>query len=332
LISFEDSLPEGGGLLVLGGPSFDTSSQLEFDEALHRLKPELFAQALDSPTPFRGMRSDCPNFKDVRFKPLPASAEETERIATLWERTVGPDQTVCRLTGDEANEGSVKRLAPGRRILHLATHGFFLGETCLAGPATGRGISRLAPSLTESVSVAADGSAEGILATSAAAGLVRESGTDSLSSRQVTNPLLLSGIALAGANRREFVGPDEDDGILTAEEIASLNLSGVEWAVLSACNTGLGEIGTGVGEGVFGLRRALQVAGARTVILSLWDLRDEVALRWMELLYEARLRDRLDTAQAVHTATLGLLRERRAAGESTHPFYWAGLVAAGDWH
>lgn len=315
LVSFEDSHPKGRGLLVLGGPSFDSSDPLEFDEATHRLQTGVFAQALDSPAPFRGMRSDCPDFSDVRFKPLPASAEETERIALLWEKTAGMDQAVCRLTGDEAHEAAVKRLAPGRKILHLATHGFFIGETCHAGTTTGRGISRLTPSLSASVSDTADGPAE----------------TESLGPRRVTNPLLLSGIALAGANRREFAGPDEDDGILTAEEIASLDLSGVEWAVLSACNTGLGEIGTGLGEGVFGLRRALQVAGARTVILSLWDLRDEVALRWMDLLYEARLRDGLDTAQAVNTATLGLLRERRAAGESTHPFYWAGLVAAGDW-
>ena len=77
------------------------------------------------------------------------------------------------------------------------------------------------------------------------------------------NPLLLSGLALAGANRRASTSTDEDDGILTAEEVASLDLEGVEWAVLSACDTGIGEVKAG--EGVFGLRRAFQVAGASTV-------------------------------------------------------------------
>jgi CHAT domain-containing protein len=144
------------------------------------------------------------------------------------------------------------------------------------------------------------------------------------------NPLLLSGLALAGAGRRAAVGPDENDGILTAEEVASLNLDGVEWAVLSACDTGLGTVAAG--EGVFGLRRAFQIAGVRTVIMSLWSVEDRATRRWMEALYQARFSRHLDTAAAVRAASLTLLHERRASGESTNPFYWAGFVAAGDWH
>jgi CHAT domain-containing protein len=143
------------------------------------------------------------------------------------------------------------------------------------------------------------------------------------------NPLLLSGLALAGANRRAIASGDEEDGILTAEEVASLNLSGVEWAVLSACDTGLGEIKAG--EGVFGLRRAFQIAGARTVIMSLWSVEDRAAMTWMRALYEGRLARNLDTAAAVREASLTVLRQRRARGQSTHPFYWAGFVASGDW-
>jgi CHAT domain-containing protein len=143
------------------------------------------------------------------------------------------------------------------------------------------------------------------------------------------NPLLLSGLALAGANRRAAAGPGEDDGILTAEEVASLNLEGVEWAVLSACDTGLGQLRAG--EGVFGLRRAFQVAGARTVVMSLWPVEDRTARLWMRALYEGRLRQQLDTADAVREASLSVLHDRRARRQSTHPFYWAGFVAAGDW-
>jgi CHAT domain-containing protein len=74
-------------------------------------------------------------------------------------------------------------------------------------------------------------------------------------------------LALAGANRRASAGPEDEDGILTAEEVAALDPEGVEWAVLSACDTGVGEVRAG--EGVFGLRRAFQVSGVNTVIMSL---------------------------------------------------------------
>jgi len=143
------------------------------------------------------------------------------------------------------------------------------------------------------------------------------------------NPLLLSGLALAGANQRRPTPGNPEDGILTAEEVAALDLNGVEWAVLSACDTGVGEIKAG--EGVFGLRRAFRIAGARTIIMSLWAVEDRAARAWMRPLYEGRLRDRLSTADAVRHASQTVLAERRAKGLSTHPFYWAGFVAAGDW-
>ena len=143
------------------------------------------------------------------------------------------------------------------------------------------------------------------------------------------NPLLLSGLALSGANRRALASADGDDGILTAEEVAGLDLSGVEWAVLSACDTGVGEIAAG--EGVFGLRRAFQIAGARSVIMSLWSVEDLSTRAWMKALYEGRFDRNLSTADAVHEASLAVLRDRRSKGLSTHPFYWAAFVAAGDW-
>jgi CHAT domain-containing protein len=153
---------------------------------------------------------------------------------------------------------------------------------------------------------------------------VNSSGT-----QRAENPLLLSGLALAGANRRQTAAPDEDDGILTAEEVASLDLGGVEWAVLSACDTGVGQIKTG--EGVFGLRRAFQVAGARTVIMSLWSVDDQATRVWMRALYEGRFQKGLTTADAMHAASATVLQARRARGQSTNPFYWAAFVAVGSW-
>ena len=143
------------------------------------------------------------------------------------------------------------------------------------------------------------------------------------------NPLLLSGIALAGANRRRSAPANAEDGIVTAEEIAALDLSGVEWAVLSGCETGIGKLLPG--EGVFGLRRAFQVAGARTVIMSLWPVDDQATRTWMKTLYREHLTNGRGAAESVRAAGLATLAQRRAAGLSTHPFYWAGFIAAGDW-
>ena len=105
--------------------------------------------------------------------------------------------------------------------------------------------------------------------------------------------------------------------------MAGLDLSGVEWAVLSACDTGVGQITAG--EGVFGLRRAFQIAGARSVITSLWSVEDVSTRAWMKALYEGRFDRNRPTADAVHEASLALLRDRRSKGLSTHPFYWGGI-------
>jgi CHAT domain-containing protein len=143
------------------------------------------------------------------------------------------------------------------------------------------------------------------------------------------NPLLLSGLVMAGANHRDAAAPDEEDGILTAEEIGTLNLRGTEWAVLSACDTGAGEIRDG--EGVFGLRRAFRMAGVRTTIMSLWAIEDESAREWISALYRHHFAEGASTSAAVRQASVEVLQRRRDEGLSTHPYYWAGFVAAGDW-
>jgi CHAT domain-containing protein len=140
------------------------------------------------------------------------------------------------------------------------------------------------------------------------------------------NILSFSGLALAGANRHP-ASLSAEDGILTAEEVSLFNLSGVEWVVLSGCDTGLGQVKTG--EGVFGLRRAFQLAGAQTVIMSLWPVEDQAARQWMRSLYQARL-GRQNTAEAVRSASLAALKQMRAQGKAPHPLYWAAFVAAGS--
>jgi CHAT domain-containing protein len=148
------------------------------------------------------------------------------------------------------------------------------------------------------------------------------------------SPFLLSGLALAGANQRNERSKttqaiEGDDGILTAEEIASLDLRGVDWAVLSACETGIGPIREG--EGVLGLRRAFEVAGAGTLVMSLWPVADNDSLAWMRHLYQARLADGLSTAESIRQACTKSIEARRQAKASTHPFFWGAFVAVGEW-
>lgn len=137
------------------------------------------------------------------------------------------------------------------------------------------------------------------------------------------NPLLNSGLVFAGGRHGAA------QSILTAQQIASLDLGGVDWAVLSACNTGNGELLDG--EGVLGLQRAFRVAGAHSVIMTLWPVDDDSARQFMHELYAERLGAHATTADAVWNSSRKLLLHRRAAGKSTHPWYWAGYVGSGRW-
>jgi len=299
LVPSEAAGIKGEGLLVLGGPAFDETTLFA---ALNSKNPKsvVSSEALAMASPkYRGERSNCGDFQSMRFEPLPASGHEVKEIVSLWTKGSGA-ATVIDLTGAAASEAAFKEQASGRRVLHLATHGFFLAGRCPSALESARGV-----------------------------GGVKAAVQDEPPPVTGDNPLLLSGLALAGANHRAQAGPEEDDGILTAEEIAAMNLSGVEWAVLSACETGVGKVEAG--EGVFGLRRAFQMAGAGTLIMSLWSVEDESARQWMAALYEGRLVKKLSTAESVRAASLEVLRSRREKSQNTHPFFWAGFVAAGDW-
>jgi len=142
------------------------------------------------------------------------------------------------------------------------------------------------------------------------------------------DPMVLSGLALAGANR----APDplsSDDGVLTAAEIAALDLSDTGLVVLSACDTALGEIRSG--EGVLGLRRAFHAAGVGTVITTLWSGGDEGSLALIEDLYAIHLRRRpVAAADAVRKAQLDMLKRQRS-DDAVQLRDWAGFIASGDW-
>jgi CHAT domain-containing protein len=252
---------------------------------------------------------------------LAATREEIVAVRDSFEQRFAAGQ-VRALRRDQATETAVREQAPRHRYLHFATHGFF-------APAELR--SALAPAAER-------------------AGRPGGSSEDYFGQRGVSgwHPGLLSGLVLAGANRPPL--PEQDDGVLTALEVAQLDLSGVELAVLSACETGLGEVAGG--EGLLGLQRAFQVAGARSVVASLWKVDDDASRQLMVRLYENlwRTKQPLGKLEALRQAQLAMLREGRKRGPGgqrpvdpealkravpmtgrTPPFFWAAFVLSGDW-
>jgi CHAT domain-containing protein len=145
------------------------------------------------------------------------------------------------------------------------------------------------------------------------------------------NPLLRSGLALAGANlpsASEVSGSAQEDGLLTALEASSLNLRGTNLVVLSACETGLGDIRNG--EGVYGLRRAIVLAGAESQVMSLWGVGDESTSYLMALYYQ-NLNQGMGRSEALRQAQLSLLRDTEHAGWAL-PKHWAAFTFSGDWN
>jgi CHAT domain-containing protein len=218
--------------------------------------------------------------------PLPGTAAEVAAIATLL-----PGATI--LTEANATENALKQTQrPG--ILHIATHGFFLEDAPRPEPADNRGLI-----------ASADGS-RAFAAISA----------------PIENPLLRSGLALAGFNTRTS---GDEDGVFTALEAANLNLYGTQLVVLSACDTGLGDINNG--EGVYGLRRAFAIAGAESQLLSLWQVSDYGTQSLMTRYYQ-NLMAGMGRSEALRAVQLEMIR---AGGEYAHPYYWAAFILAGNW-
>jgi len=141
-----------------------------------------------------------------------------------------------------------------------------------------------------------------------------------IQARKLDNPLVRSGLALAGAN----LNKRGDNGVLTALEASGLNLWGTEVVTLSGCETGLGEVKKG--EGVYGLRRAFLLAGAQSLVMSLWPVSDRVTQETMTAYYTG-LKAGLGRGEALRQAQLSMLRRK----QREHPFFWAGFIHSGDW-
>lgn len=240
--------------VVVANPLFDTSGAPD-----------------PSPRPSRGRRADA--LASMRWSPLPETATEAEALQALL-----PGARM--FVGAEATEAALKAVS-GPQVLHVATHGFFLG----------RGDDPDPP----------------------AAG--------SEASGPGQNPLLRSGLVLSGANQ---LISGAEDGVLTALEASGLDLWGTQLVVLSACETGLGQVESG--EGVFGLRRALVIAGSESQVMSLWQVDDEATRALMVAFYK-RLAQALGRTDALRQSQLLLL----GAPATRHPYYWASFIASGQW-
>ena len=265
----------------------------------------------------------------LQFASLPGTVRELTEVRATFLGT-NPAGVVNEVRGAAATEGALRRQAPGKRYLHLATHGFF------SPPELRSALNR--PNLmTETVGgpTLAPGRAN------------RFGDPDSIIG---FHPGLLSGLALAGANCNADRAPEDmplDDGILTALEVAELDLSRAELVMLSACESGLGRAAGG--EGLLGLQRAFQVAGARTVVASLWKVSDEATQQLMSDFYIQLWQEHLTPIEALRQAQLHMLngsgarRTRRArVGRTgarachlrklragTHPRFWAAWVLSG---
>jgi CHAT domain-containing protein/Tfp pilus assembly protein PilF len=271
--------------LVVADPLFGERGQLAKVESVRLAKAVVPQRKARSRTRLRRSVTSGSDLSSVYFAPLIGTDLEAREIKTLF-----PGARV--LLGAQATETSLKR-AVAPRILHIATHGFFLEDRPVRIEGT-RGLSSLRDD-----------------------GELREPNVDI----KIENPLLRSGLALAGANLR---AGREDDGILTALEASGLNLWGTKLVVLSACDTGIGVVRTG--EGVNGLRRALVLAGSETQVMSLWQVSDYVTQRMMKAYY-AGLKQGQGRGAALRSVKLKMMRQKG----TEHPFYWASFIQSGMW-
>ena len=224
----------------------------------------------------------------INFKAL-QGAEKEGKI--LQEAAVETGLSTVLMEKNEAQEISLRQFSNRPAFLHIATHGFFLKEN-----------EQLQKRL-----------------------LKIERSPEFIVPLPGDNPLLRTGLALAGFNysASNLGSVDTDnDGILTAMEILSLDLQGTQMVVLSACETGLGKIHEG--EGVYGLRRSFQEAGAQSVVASLWSVSDEATVDFMRQLYKGVFK-----GDSSRQSFLNAQRELRSSKKWAHPFYWSGFNLVG---
>jgi CHAT domain-containing protein/tetratricopeptide (TPR) repeat protein len=233
------------------------------------------------------------------FQRLPSAPAEIEAMRAMC-REHAVDGELLVLENDAATEAAFRREAPKHGWLFLATHGFFAPPGAVAA---------LASADERSAVNFIGGDQSGVL----------------------------SGLALSGANAPR--GKNTDDGILTADEVAALDLRAVDLAVLSGCQTGLGKLSPG--EGALGLQRAFQVAGAKTTVASLWNVPDAKTSKLMQRFYANLWSGHMSKVESLREAQLWLMKNGPDSKVSASdqpvvktrlaPYHWAAFQLSGDW-
>lgn len=250
---------------------------------------------LQTTTAATGPQTDrAGDLQQLAFGPLPGTAAEAAAIEPKLSGAIV-------LTETAATENAIKQ-AVAPQILHIATHGFFLEAEPNVSLEPVRGVSHLFRS--------------DILPMATPAYQLSNAPQINLQ-----NALLRSGLALAGFNPRQS---GAEDGVLTALEVANLHLRGTQLVVLSACETAVGDVAHG--EGVYGLRRSLVLAGSDSQVMSLWKVDDQGTKDLMVDYYD-KLMQRQGRSGALRQVQLAAIQSK----QYRHPFFWAAFIPSGQW-
>jgi len=293
IIGFGKAREKPGKAVLMGDPDFDLRNEAK----------EFVLRSLSAEEKLRHEKTlRSSDMRSLEFEKLKYAREELETIHGI----LGHDNAEIYL-GKSALE-EILRCKNNPRILHLATHGFFLHDLELDD-----------------------------VAYSSVGGMMTMGFEDSAVHKRspgrkfkIENPLLRSGFALAGANSTlDITDSTEADGIVTAEKILGLRLRGTELVVVSACDTGLGKVETG--EGVFGLRRAFTQAGAKSLVMSLWRMPDE-GTKDIMIAFHRNIASGVNKCRALKEAALEQMgKVKKMYGVSqAHPALWGGFIFMGE--
>jgi len=284
--------PSQSPFLIIAGPDYDSEYLVE-TEVVKDIKRKRSKRGAESGKRnadlLKGLRMASFGMRGLSFSPLPGAEREGQEIDALCNK----ERSTQLYLKNQAEEYLLRNMKQAPDILHIATHGFFLKSQ-----------EKLTKRLVK---------------------LQRSMDPMSLIPPPGDNPLLRAGLAFAGINQNaQFLGEidTDNDGVLTAIEVLGLKLYGTRMVVLSACETGLGEVH--VGEGVYGLRRAFQEAGARTVINSLWEVSDKGTQQLMTGLYKNILKG-MPVREAFRQAQLDM----KNSIMWSHPYIWSAFFMVG---
>jgi CHAT domain-containing protein/tetratricopeptide (TPR) repeat protein len=286
------STAPAGRPAIFADPDYDLDPASVAAEARAQTLDRAGASPARASTSLRGAR--LPG----AFDRLRGTLAEAAAVAPLLQTYAGEAPEVFL---DKAASETVFKSLRGPKALLLSTHGVFLDAP---GPATDARPSALRLISPMGFDTARGGGA-------------------------VVNPLLRGSLVLAGYNRRDpaATGAGTDDGLLTGLEVVGVDLRGTELVVLSACDTALGD--ALAGEGVAGLRQAFQLAGARSVVATLWKVDDFETYQLIAALFEG-LAHKRSTARALREAQLAVIADRRVRLGAADPHYWAAFTLTGD--